>query len=105
MAIKAGAGRDVSHAVHWHAERHLDGERVDSAAGGSAAAHAAAPALQQGYRRGVVGGRRGRTASYTLKGDEIYVRAKVISSKPKVNGSVAGEFETAWTQPLVNAAK
>jgi hypothetical protein len=40
-------------------------------------------------------------AEYVLRGDEIYVRAKIVSSKPKVNGSVADEFETAWTQPLV----
>ncbi len=44
---------------------------------------------------------KGTNARYTMKGDEIYVRAKIISSKPKVNGSVAGEFETAWTQPVV----
>lgn len=43
----------------------------------------------------------GTRAAYVLKGDEIYVRAKITSSKPKENGSVAGEFETAWTQPLV----
>lgn len=48
---------------------------------------------------------KGAKASYTLKGDEIYVRARVVSSKPKVNGSVAEEFESAWTQPVVNAAK
>jgi hypothetical protein len=48
---------------------------------------------------------QGTNASYTLRGDELYVRAKVISSKPKVNGSVASEFETAWTQPVVNEAK
>ena len=47
----------------------------------------------------------GPHAAYTLRGDEIYVRAKIISSKPKPNASVAGEFETAWTQPLVNPAK
>jgi hypothetical protein len=47
---------------------------------------------------------RGPHASYELKGDELYVRAKIVSSKPKVNGSVAGEFETAWTQPVVGAA-
>jgi len=47
----------------------------------------------------------GTNASYTLKGDEIYVRAKIVSSKPKANGSVPGEFETAWTQPLVNSIK
>jgi hypothetical protein len=40
-----------------------------------------------------------------MRGDEIYVRARVISSKAKVNGSVAEEFEMAWTQPLVHAAK
>lgn len=43
----------------------------------------------------------GLTPSYTLKGDELYVRAKVISTKPKPNGAVAGEVETAWIQPLV----
>jgi hypothetical protein len=48
---------------------------------------------------------KGPTAAYTLRGDEIYVRARVISSKVKVNGSVAEEFEMAWTQPLVHAAK
>ncbi len=48
---------------------------------------------------------KGTSASYVLKGDEIYVRAKIVSSKPKENGSVAGEFETAWTQPLVNERK
>jgi len=48
---------------------------------------------------------RGTRASYALQGDEIYVRAKVVSSKPKVNGSVAGEFETAWVQPLVGPAR
>jgi hypothetical protein len=46
---------------------------------------------------------QGTKAGYTLRDDDIYVRAKVISSRPKENGSVAGEFETAWTQPLVNA--
>lgn len=43
----------------------------------------------------------GTRAVYRLRGDEIYVRAKIVSSKPKVNGSTPGEFETAWTQPLV----
>lgn len=42
----------------------------------------------------------GTTARYTLRGDELYVRAKVISSKPKPNASVPGEVECAWVQPL-----
>jgi hypothetical protein len=42
----------------------------------------------------------GTQASYKLQGDEIYVRAKVISSKRKTNPYLKGETETAWTQPL-----
>ena len=48
----------------------------------------------------------GTSASYTLTGDEIYVRARVTSSKQKADPAAAsGEFERAWTQPLVPAAK
>lgn len=45
---------------------------------------------------------KGAKAAYTLRGDELYVRAKIISSKPKPNAGVADEVECAWTQPLVN---
>jgi hypothetical protein len=41
----------------------------------------------------------GTEASYTLT-DELLVRAKVISNKPKYNPFEAGDVETAWTQPL-----
>ncbi len=44
----------------------------------------------------------GPRARYTLKGDELYVRAKITSSKAKPNASVPDEVECAWTQPLVN---
>jgi hypothetical protein len=40
-------------------------------------------------------------AVYTFKGDEIYVRAKIISSKPKSDPFKAGDPELAWTQPIV----
>jgi hypothetical protein len=43
----------------------------------------------------------GLTPSYTFTGDELYVRAKVISSKPKTNPYREGEYEVAWTQPVV----
>jgi hypothetical protein len=43
----------------------------------------------------------GSSAAYVLKGDELYVRALVVSSKVKANPVVPGEFEKAWTQPLV----
>jgi hypothetical protein len=44
---------------------------------------------------------RGTNVSYTCKGDELYVRARVISSKVKPNGVVPGEREMAWTQPML----
>jgi hypothetical protein len=43
----------------------------------------------------------GNSACYKLKGDEIYVRAKVISSRGKENPAFNGDKETAWVQPLV----
>jgi hypothetical protein len=43
----------------------------------------------------------GPAPAYTFKGDELYVRAKVISSKPKSNPYQEGEMEVAWTQPVV----
>lgn len=43
----------------------------------------------------------GVSPSYRFKGDEIYVRAKIESSKPKENYFAKGEMETAWTQPVV----
>lgn len=43
----------------------------------------------------------GPTAEYRFRGDELYVRAKVISSKPKENPYHEGEVETAWTQPFL----
>ncbi len=43
---------------------------------------------------------KGPSARYVLKGDELYVRAKIVSSKPQANPSVPGEVETAWAQPV-----
>ncbi len=48
---------------------------------------------------------KGTKASYTPKGDELYVRAKIISSRPHPNPSQKGDVETAWTQPVVPAAR
>ncbi len=44
----------------------------------------------------------GTSPSYTLKGDELYVRAKVISSQVKAHPQREGELEVAWTQPFLN---
>jgi len=43
----------------------------------------------------------GNAAHYQLRGDELYVRAVVISTKPKQNPYRPGEVEMAWTQPVV----
>lgn len=47
----------------------------------------------------------GSSASYVLRGDELYVRARVVSSKRKANPSYDGEVEMAWTQPVVPAGR
>jgi hypothetical protein len=39
--------------------------------------------------------------TYTLTGKEMYVRAKVTSSKPHPNPYANGDVEVAWTQPVV----
>ena len=45
----------------------------------------------------------GNSARYQLSGDELYVRARVTSTKPKLNAFGTNETERAWTQPLVRA--
>jgi len=40
----------------------------------------------------------GLQASYQFRGDELYVRARIISSKP--NKHSEGDFESAWIQPV-----
>ncbi|GMQ81189.1 MAG: hypothetical protein BMS9Abin05_0620 [Rhodothermia bacterium] len=42
----------------------------------------------------------GTSASYTLSDSDLFVRAKVISSKLKDNPYREGEMERAWTQPV-----
>jgi len=48
---------------------------------------------------------KGTSASYKLKGDEIYVRARVISSKNKENPMAEGDVESAWVQPVIGGVK
>jgi hypothetical protein len=43
----------------------------------------------------------GINPEYFFTGDEIYIRAKVVSSKLKENPYKAGEFESAWVQPVI----
>ena len=43
----------------------------------------------------------GPDARYDFKGDELYVRARVMSSKKKEGVASPDEMERAWTQPVV----
>ncbi|MGV3642130.1 MAG: histidinol-phosphatase [Adhaeribacter sp.] len=43
---------------------------------------------------------KGRKASYKLQPDDLFVRAKIISSKKQENPYQAGDLESAWTQPV-----
>jgi len=43
----------------------------------------------------------GAIASYRFREDELYVRARVISSQPKENPSRVDEKEMAWIQPVI----
>lgn len=63
-------------------------------------------ALTRAYGAGigqVLAVRHGTEASYTPTGDELYVRARITSSKLKDNAASTGEYEMAWTQPVVVA--
>ncbi len=46
----------------------------------------------------------GRKASYEFQGNEIYVRARVISTRKHPNPSEIDDFEQAWIQPVVGKA-
>lgn len=46
----------------------------------------------------------GNKATYRLKSDEIYVRARITSSADHPNPSEAGEKQRAWTQPVPGPA-
>jgi hypothetical protein len=43
----------------------------------------------------------GTEPSYRLSGDELFVRASVVSDRPMRNPYVEGEPERAWTQPVM----
>jgi hypothetical protein len=49
----------------------------------------------------VLSEQRGTNVSYQCTGEELYVRARVTSSRLKENGVEKGERERAWTQPVL----
>ncbi|HUG19144.1 MAG TPA: hypothetical protein VMM56_09220 [Planctomycetaceae bacterium] len=47
---------------------------------------------------------KGTSARYEFSENDLYVRAKVISTKKHPNPSEVGEFERAWAQPVLGPA-
>lgn len=47
---------------------------------------------------------RGTSGRYDFLGDELYVRARVTSTRQHPNPSESGEFERAWCQPALGPA-
>lgn len=52
----------------------------------------------------VLNGSKGNNASYQFSGDELYVRARITSSKQHPNPSMPGDFQQAWIQPALGPA-
>lgn len=48
---------------------------------------------------------KGTEGSYKMTKGDLYVRAKIISSKLQENPFQNGDVETAWTQPVLNVKK
>lgn len=46
---------------------------------------------------------QGTEARYDMTGDELYVRAVVISDRPHANPTIPGDTLKAWTQPILPA--
>ena len=46
----------------------------------------------------------GPSARYSFQGEELYVRARITSSRKHPNPSEVDEFERAWTQPAIGPA-
>jgi hypothetical protein len=44
---------------------------------------------------------QGASATYKFTGDELYVRATVVSTKPHPNGYEKTDVQSAWVQPVV----
>jgi hypothetical protein len=44
---------------------------------------------------------KGAEGVYQLRSQDLFVRAKIISSRQKENPYQKGDMETAWTQPVI----
>ena len=42
-----------------------------------------------------------RIVEYEFTGEEMFVRARIMSNKLKLDPFQVGEYESAWTQPVI----
>jgi hypothetical protein len=105
LAVEIAAEPDVTYTVEFIGTRRSASLVGTDNAGAETNMPQGRASLRYGSSIGEVLSRvEGTKASYTLKGDELYVRARIISSKPHPNPYAAGDREMAWTQPLLGTA-
>jgi len=82
-------------------QTHFIGTRKDLKQMHAANANPQSPSPQYSEQIGItLKTESGLNPSYQLSGDELYVRALVVSSKPHPNPTVDNQMEQAWTQPV-----
>lgn len=99
LRVKVAARAGVKHVVEFHGTR----KDYDRAVVRMPAPAGDGPKERLSYTSsvGAVLARvEGDEAVYTLKGDELYVRAKITSDAAATNPSYEGEKQMAWTQPV-----
>jgi len=103
LEVAVAASKDVTYTIEFLGTR-KGYERdhqpvVDGQGKAIAATHVYSPQLGQ-----VLKTVTGHSARYDFEGDELYVRARITSSRLHPNPSEPGEFERAWAQPVKGPA-
>ncbi|MCB1209912.1 MAG: hypothetical protein KDK97_11320 [Verrucomicrobiales bacterium] len=99
LRVKVEARDGVKHVVEFHGTRKNYDRAVTRVA--SPVGDGSPERLQHSPTVGGVLARvEGDEAVYTLKGDELFVRATITSDAAATNPSYEGEKQMAWTQPV-----
>lgn len=84
LTVEVAAEPGVDYTIRFVGTRRAGAAPVESLAIGETLAEVAGP-----------------SATYRFRGDELYVRALVLSSRRQPNGYAPGDRESAWVQPVV----
>jgi len=103
LEVAVAASQDVTYTIEFLGTRkgYDRGHQpvVDGQGKAISATHVYSPQLGQ-----VLKTVTGHSARYDFEGDELYVRARITSSRLHPNPSEPGEFERAWAQPVKGPA-